>query len=215
MKFTILALAGILLAGAAFATQDSGKKERPKSEDHKVAEIGKAAPAFTLKDLAGKEVSLSDYKGKTVVLEWFQPSCPYCVGTYKDDGACRTTSERLAKEGVVWLLVNSTNSDNPDSKVENNKEFFDSRKLSRTVLMDTDGRVGHAYGAKSTPHCMVIDAKGNLAYRGAIDNAQEKDAKEKVNYVAAAIAELKAEKPVSISETRSYGCGVKYKDAKP
>ena len=214
-KFSILALAGLLLAGSAFAMRDDAKQERPKPEvkkDAPSAEIGKAAPAFTLKDLAGKDVSLADYKGKIVVLEWFQPSCPYCIGGYKEDGVCRTTSERLQKDGVVWLLVNSTNADLPDSKPENNAEFFKSRKLSHTVLMDTEGRVGRAYGAKSTPHCFVIDAKGNLAYKGAIDNALEKDAKEKVNYVANAVAELKAGKAVTKTETRSYGCGVKYKD---
>jgi peroxiredoxin len=113
-----------------------------------------------------------------VVLEWFQQR-PFCVGGYKEDGACRLTSERLTKEGVVWLLVNSTNDSLDDSKVENNKKFFESRKLSHTVLMDTEGKVGRAYGAKSTPHCFVIDTKGVLAYRGAIDNAQEKDAKER------------------------------------
>jgi peroxiredoxin len=209
----------LVLAGAAFATQVACKQEPAKAPEVKkeaaAAELGKAPPAFTLKDLAGKDISLADYKGKIVVLEWFQPSCPFCIGGYKEDGACRTTSERLQKDGVVWLLVNSTNADMPDSKVDANVEFFKSRKLSHTVLMDTDGRVGHAYGAKSTPHCFVIDTKGNLAYRGAIDNAQERDAKEKVNYVANAVAELKASKPVTKADTRSYGCSVKYKDAKP
>jgi peroxiredoxin len=218
-KISILALAGFVLAGAAFATQVAGKQEPAKQEPAKQeaapAALGKPAPAFALKDLAGKEVSLADYKGKIVVLEWFQPSCPYCQGGYKEDGACRLTSERLTKDGVVWLLVNSTNDSLDDSKVENNKKFFESRKLSHTVLMDADGRVGRTYGAKSTPHCFVIDAKGNLAYRGAIDNMQEKDAKERVNYVVDAVAELKAGKPVTKAETRSYGCSVKYKDAKP
>ena len=111
----------------------------------------------------------------------------------------------MQKDGVVYLLVNSSNAEDPNAKLEDNVEFFKSRKLSHTVLMDTDGKVGHAYGAKSTPHCMVIDAKGNLAYRGAIDNAMEKDAKEKVNYVEAAVSELKADKKVTQTETKSYG----------
>ena len=214
----LLGLAALLVTSSFVLAQDKKddkKKEEPKKEKVVAAEVGKAAPTFTLKDLDGKEVKLSDYKGKIVVLEWFQPSCPYCVGGYKEDGNCRVTSERMAKDGVVWLLVNSNNADHPDSKIDANKEFFKSRKLSHTVLMDTDGKVGRAYGAKTTPHCMVIDAKGNLAYRGAIDNAMDKEAKEKVNYVGAAVAELKAGKPVTKAETRSYGCSIKYKDAKP
>jgi len=218
-KLSILALSSILLAGAAFARGEDPKKDQAKPEQKKEvaggAEIGKAAPAFALKDLNGKEVKLADYKGKIVVLEWFQPSCPFCVGGYKEEGNCRTTSEKLTKDGIVWLLVNSTNDSLDDSKAENNKKFFEERKLSHTVLMDTDGSVGRAYGAKSTPHCFVIDAKGNLAYRGAIDNAMEKDAKEKVNFVINAVAEVKAGKAVTKAETKSYGCTVKYKDAKP
>jgi len=218
-KISILALASLVLAGAAFATQVAGKQEPAKAPEVKkeaaAAELGKAAPAFTLKDLAGKDVSLADYKGKIVVLEWFQPGCPYCQKGYDEGGNCRTTAERLSKDGVVYLLVNSSNADDANAKIDANVEFFKSRKISHTVLMDTDGRVGHAYGAKSTPHCFVIDTKGNLAYRGAIDNALEKDAKEKVNYVANAVAELKAGKAVTKAETRSYGCGVKYKEAKP
>ena len=201
----LLGLAALLLSSTAAFAQD-GKKDEKKGDDKvAVAEIGKAAPAFELKDLDGKAVKLSDYKGKIVVLEWFQPSCPYCVAGYAEDGNCRVTNEKLAKDGVVWLLVNSDNADHPDSKIEANREFMKSRKLSHTVLMDTDGKVGKAYGAKTTPHCMVIDAKGVLAYRGAIDNAKEKDAKEKVNFVEAAVTELKAGKEVTRKDTKSYG----------
>jgi len=204
----LLGLAALLLTSSFVLAQDKKDekpKEEPKKEKVAAAEVGKAAPTFALKDLDGKEVKLSDYKGKIVVLEWFQPSCPYCVSGYKEGGNCRTTSEKLTKDGVVWLLVNSNNAEHPDSKIEANKEFFKGHKTGHTVLMDTDGKVGRAYGAKTTPHCMVIDAKGNLAYRGAIDNAMEKDAKEKVNYVEQAAGELKADKPVTTKETRSYG----------
>jgi peroxiredoxin len=208
MNLPLLCLA-TLLAASSFAFAQDKKDEKPKDEPKKekvaIAEIGKAAPAFELKDLAGKTVKLADYKGKIVVLEWFQPTCPYCVKGYEEGGNCRATSEKLAKDGVVYLLVNSSNANDPNAKLEDNVEFFKSRKLSHTVLMDTDGRIGHAYGAKSTPHCMVIDAKGTLAYRGAIDNAMEKDAKEKVNYVEAAVRELKADKKVTQTETKSYG----------
>jgi len=204
----LLCTAALLLAsGFAFAQdkKDEKPKDEPKKEKVVAAEIGKAAPGFELKDLAGKTVKLSDYKGKIVVLEWFQPSCPYCVKGYEEGGNCRSTADKMQKDGVVYLLVNSSNAKDPNAKLEDNVEFFKSRKISETVLLDPDGKVGRAYGAKSTPHCMVIDAKGNLAYRGAIDNMLEKDAKEKVNYVETAVRELKADKPVSTKETRSYG----------
>jgi peroxiredoxin len=207
---SLLALAGLVLATGARAfeeTKQEPKKEAPKSS---VAEIGKAAPEFSLTDLDGKTVKLSDYKGKIVVLEWFQPGCPYCIEGYSEKGNCRTTSEKLTKEGVVWLLINSNNAEHPDSKVEPNRNFFKERKLNHTVLLDAPGTVGRAYGAKTTPHCFVIDEKGVLAYRGAIDNAMEKDAKEKVNYIEAAVAALKSGKPVAKTDTKSYGCSVKY-----
>jgi peroxiredoxin len=204
----ILGLTALLVTSTFVLAQDK-KDDKPKDEPKKekvvTAEIGKAAPAFELKDIDGKAVKLSDYKGKIVVLEWFQPTCPYDISGYNDGGNCRSTGEKLAKEDVVVLLVNSSTAKNENADPKSNVEFFKSRKLSPRLLMDPDGKVGHAYGAKSTPHCMVIDAKGNLAYRGAIDNAMEKDAKEKVNYVETAVRELKADKPVTTKETRSYG----------
>jgi peroxiredoxin len=213
MKKTLLTLPLLcltaLLATSTFVIAQDKKDEKPKEEPKKEkvvpAEVGKAAPAFELKTLEGKTVKLADYKGKIVVLEWFQPTCPYCIAGYAEGGNCLATAEKMQKDGVVYLLVNSSNPKDPNAKLEDNVEFFKSRKISETVLLDPDGKVGRAYGAKSTPHCMVIDAKGNLAYRGAIDNAQEKDAKEKVNYVETAVRELKADKPVTAKETRSYG----------
>ncbi len=221
-KLSSLVLAGLFLLGSTYAIQDKeppkpaetpkeAPKETPKDKPadkpaDTVAELGKPAPDFTLTDMNGKTVKLADYKGKIVVLEWFQPSCPYCVAGYESGGNCLATGEKLAKEGVVWLLINSNHAGHPDSKVEANIEFFKSRKLEKySVLMDTEGKVGRSYGAKSTPHCFVIDEKGNLVYRGAIDNAKEKDAKDKVNYVEAAVAEIKAKKPVSRPDTKAYG----------
>ncbi len=207
MALPLLCLAALLASSFAFAQdkKDDKPKDEPKKEKVVPAEIGKAAPAFELKTIDGKTAKLSDYKGKIVVLEWFQPTCPYCIAGYAEGGNCRATADKLQKDGVVYLLVNSSNAKDPNAKLEDNVEFFKSRKISETVLLDPDGKVGRAYGAKSTPHCMVIDAKGNLAYRGAIDNAQEKDAKEPVNYVESAVKDLKADKPVTQKETKSYG----------
>jgi peroxiredoxin len=224
-KLSSLMLAGLFLFGSAYAIQDKeppkpaetpkeSPKETPKDKPAEkpadtVAELGKPAPDFTLTDMNGKTVQLASYKGKIVVLEWFQPSCPYCVSGYESGGNCLTTGEKLAKEGVVWLLINSNHAGHPDSKVEANIEFFKSRKLEKhTVLMDTDGKVGRSYGAKSTPHCFVIDEKGNLAYRGAIDNTprgKPAEGEKAINYVEAAVAEIKAKKPVSRPDTKAYG----------
>ncbi|MBK7644784.1 MAG: redoxin domain-containing protein [Planctomycetes bacterium] len=203
LNLPLLCLTAVLATSALVAAQD--KKDDKKREKVEAVEIGKAAPVFELKDLDGKTVKLADYKDKIVVLEWFQPTCPYDVKGYNEGGNCRGTGEKLEKDGVVVLLVNSSNAKNDNADHDANVEFFKSRKLSPRMLMDPDGKVGHAYGAKSTPHCMVIDAKGTLVYRGAIDNMMEKDAKEKVNYVEQAVRELKAGKPVSTKETRSYG----------
>ncbi len=171
------------------------------------AEVGQPAPEFALTDLAGKAHKLSDYRGKTVVLEWFSPACPYCVYAYSD-GPLAEQPERLAKEGVVWLSVNSQNPKHPGSKTEKNQAFVQKYGLEAPILMDPEGLVGRAYGAKTTPHCFVIDAKGVLVYAGGLDNAPsgkvDGDAP-MVNYVDAAIADLRAGRPVATNSTRAYG----------
>jgi len=171
------------------------------------AEVGKPAPDFKVKDLAGKTHELKDYRGKIVVLEWFSPACPYCVYAY-EDGPLADQPERLAKEGVVWLSVNSQNPKHPGSKIDKNQAFVEKYALEAPLLMDPEGIVGRAYGAKTTPHCFVIDEKGVLVYAGALDNAPngkiEGDAAE-VNYVDAAIADLRARRPVATNSTRAYG----------
>ncbi len=171
------------------------------------AEIGKAAPDFTLTDLSGKTHKLSDYRGKTVVLEWFNPGCPYCVYAYAE-GPLVEQPNRMKSEGVVWLAVNSQNEGHPGSKADKNMAFVEKHGMKSPILMDPAGTVGRAYGAKTTPHCFVIDAKGLLVYGGGLDNAPagkvDGDAK-MVNYVDAAIADVKASRPVATSSSRAYG----------
>jgi peroxiredoxin len=206
----------------ADGTKDTAKKEEPKKmetakggliDPKATAEIGKPAPDFKLTTLDGKEVQLSSFKGKTVVLEWFNPTCPFCVYGYAEEGPLAKQSERLAADGVVWLAINSGYEKDPGADRTKNKEFVEKHKLKQPVLFDTTGAVGMAYAAKSTPHMFVIDPKGVLVYRGALDNAPqgqlEKD-KTMVNYVDAALADIKAGKPVQTAETKSYGCNVKY-----
>lgn len=210
LLLSTLAVFGLTLAvnaandpapSAAPAAQDP-KKEEPAP----AAEIGKPAPEFSLQDLNGKTVKLSDYKGKIVVLEWFNPKCPMCVWAYSETGPLRELPERMKKEGVVWLAVNSDGGDG--GKADVNKEFLKENKVSVPVLLDSTGKVGKSYGAKTTPHCMVIDEKGVLRYRGALDNAANgkvKEGESKTNYVQKAVEELKGGKAVTTSETKSYG----------
>jgi peroxiredoxin len=183
--------------------------DTPKKDEVKVAELGKPAPDFELKGMDGKTVKLADYKGKIVVLEWFNPGCPYCQAAYDEKGALRTLPEKLMKDGVVWISINSQGSDEGSNTVDDQKAFFKERGgLHTPLLFDPTGKVGHSYGAKSTPHCFVIDAKGNLAYRGALDNApggRLKEGATLTNWVEAAVGELKAGKPVTKTETKSYG----------
>lgn len=188
------------------AKQD--QKDEKKDEKAAPVEIGKAAPEFSLSDLDGKTIKLSDYKGKVVVLEWFSPKCPMCVWAYGEGGPLREWPEKLKKDGIVWLAVNSEDPDNTAAKIEVNKKFLEENKAKVTVLLDPSGATGKAYGAKTTPHMMVIDEKGVLRYRGALDNAPAgklKDGETKVNYVQQALDELKAGKAVSKPETKSYG----------
>ncbi|MBL8859280.1 MAG: redoxin domain-containing protein [Planctomycetes bacterium] len=194
--------------------KDDAKKEEKKDEAWPTvesgtkAEIGKLAIDFTLKDIDGKDVKLSSFKGKTIVLEWFSPGCPACKFAYGKDGPMKEQHERLTKEGVVWLAVNSEDDARPASKIEANKEFLEKYKASTRIVLDPSGVVGKAYGAKTTPHMFLIDKKGMLVYQGAIDNAPngevEKDAT-KTNYIDAALKEINAGKAVTTPKTKSYG----------
>jgi peroxiredoxin len=200
----------------AWAAQDGGKekkddakKEEVKKEEKTVqAEIGKPAPAFELTGVDGKTVKLADSKGKTVVLEWFNATCPYCVYAYGEKGPLRKLPEELEKKGVVWLSVVSEKPDNKGGKVEAIKKFMEENGVKVPMLLDPDGKVGRAYGAKTTPHVFVIDGKGTLVYAGALDNAPfgkvEGDG-ERVSYVEAAIADLAAGKKIEKPETKAYG----------
>lgn len=204
----VLALVGFI--GCSSSRHDSAQSRPDVAKGEpamKKAELGKAAPDFALTDLDGKSHKLSDYRGKPVVLEWFSPACPYCVYAYSD-GSLTALPDRLRKQGVVWLSVNSQNPKHPGADVEKNRAFVMAHHMEAPMLMDPAGAVGRAYGAKTTPHLFVIDAKGVLVYAGGLDNAPlgrvDGDAKI-VNYVDAAIADVRAGKPVAIDNARAYG----------
>jgi AhpC/TSA family len=180
------------------------------------ATVGQAAPAFTVTDTSGKAVSLADFKGKTVVLEWVNPGCPY-VRKHYDSANMQTTQKSATGKGVVWLAVNSTAQGHGDyKKPADMATWMQSQKAAATsTLMDSDGKVGKAYGARTTPHMYIVDAKGTLVYAGGIDDkptANPADTKTATNYVNAALADIAAGKPIANASTRPYGCSVKYAD---
>jgi peroxiredoxin len=169
--------------------------------------VGDTAPAFTLMDTEGKPVSLSDFEGKIVVLEWLNPDCPYVKRHYKA-GTMKQLATAYGDDGVVWLTINSTHYMDAAA----NASFKASNQLPYTILVDQSGKVGHLYDAKTTPHMYIIDGDGKLVYIGAIDDDPRGNKGEPVtNYVAAALDEVVAGKAVTTSETKPYGCSVKYK----
>ena len=174
------------------------------------AKVGEAAPDFTLQDQNGKEISLSNYKGKIVVLEWFNPGCPVTQRHHSTaTPTMKTTASKYADNDVVWLAINS----HAGNTVDGNRAAATKYEVGSPILADPSGKVGRAYGAKSTPHMFIIGKDGKLAYAGAIDDDPNGDkGAAATNYVAKAIDELLAGKAVSTAQTRSYGCGIKYAD---
>ena len=198
MKLALTAAFLLLAAGSTWAT----------------ATVGQPAPAFKAMDTSGKPVSLADFKGKHVVLEWVNPGCPY-VQKHYDSGNMQGTQAEATTKGVAWLAINSTAADHGDYKAPAAlAQWMQAHKAKATAtLMDADGQVGRAYGARTTPHLYVVDPAGKLIYAGAIDSkpsASPADIASATNHVKVALAEALAGKPVSTPSTRAYGCSVKY-----
>jgi peroxiredoxin len=196
MKTIITLSAALALAVSAFAV-----------------EIGKPAPDFTGTDINGKAVKLSDYKGKIVVIESYNSDCPFCHNQYRT-GAMQELQRDLAAKGVVWLVVDSVNKNNFSYRTpeQARKESADLKIAATAWLDDHAGEIGHLYGMKTTPHCFVVAADGTLVYDGAIDDRPQPfgDPRTAKNYVRAAVDELLAGKPVTVSQIKPYGCGVHY-----
>lgn len=176
-------------------------------------EIGKPAPDFTGTDINGKTVKLSDYKDKIVVLESYNSDCPFCHNHYKT-GAMQELQKDLAAKGVVWLIVDSVNNKNFSyrSPEQARKEMADQKITATAWIDDHEGTIGRLYDMKTTPHMFVIAKDGTLVYDGAIDNRPQPfgDPRTAKNYVSAAVNELLAGKPVTVSQSKPYGCGVHY-----
>jgi len=178
------------------------------------AKVGAPAPDFTATDSNGKPVKLSSLRGKTVVLEWNNPGCPF-VKKHYDSGNMQKTQAAAAKSGVVWLTVNSgaPGKQGHMDPAAANAFVKASAAMPASYVLDGQGIVGKAYGARTTPEMALIDPKGTLVYQGAIDDkptADPADIKGARNHVLAALGELKAGKPISVAQSKPYGCSVKY-----
>lgn len=180
------------------------------------AAIGQPAPNFTATDVNGRSVSLADFRGRTVVLEWFNPRCHFVRKHYDSLNMQRTQMDAAAK-GVVWLTIASAA---PDSR-----EFMPPAALAQwlqlqgatvtAALIDAEGRIGRAFGARVTPHMFVVDARGRLVYAGAIDSIASPhaaDVERATNFVRQALSELAAGREVSLPLTRPYGCAIRFAD---
>ena len=178
------------------------------------AVVGQPAPAFTATDSNGRTVSLSDFKGKPVVLEWTNAECPF-VQKYYSGGDMQKLQAEARKGGAVWLTINSGAAGNQGHVTgeQANAKVRQQGFQSTAYLLDTDGKIGRAYGARTTPHMFVIAPDGTLAYAGGIDSipsANPADIARAEPLVKLALADVKAGKPVATPTSRPYGCSVKY-----
>jgi peroxiredoxin len=198
------------LAGALGASAVRAGEEHPN--DH--AAVGAKAPNFTLVDTNGKTFVLAEALKqpgvKAVVLEWFNPECPFVKKSHQANHTMQETYAKFSDKGVLWVAINSAAPGKEGGGVDRNKKAIADYGIKYPVLIDEKGEVGHAYGAKTTPQMFVIAADGTLIYAGAIDNDNSATKPGSINYVAVALGEFLNGSTVTTSETRSYGCSVKY-----
>src|SRR5688500_18655742 len=176
--------------------------------------VGAAAPDISVTDSKGKTQSISQYKGKTVVLEWFNPGCPFVVKHY-GSGNMQKLQEEFTGKGVVWLTINSSASgkEGHQTAEQANAKMTEWKMKPTALLLDADGKAGQAYGAKNTPHMFDISPEGKVIYQGAIDSKpspKPEDIPSSTTYVKVALDESMVGKPVSTASTKPYGCTVKY-----
>ena len=179
------------------------------------ATVGQPAPDFTLQDVNGKTVRLSDFRGRHVVLEWTNPGCPFMQKHYVS-GNMPALQKDAAAKNVVWLAINSTEASHGDylSPAQLGRWMSEHKAAPTATLMDEDGATGRAYAARVTPHMYIVDPQGKLIYAGGIDSipsARVEDIKTATNHVRAGLGEALAGKPLSQSTTRPYGCTIKYR----
>ncbi len=206
---TFLLLALTVVASYASACTESEAAPIPESPP-----VNQPAPAFTVSDTKGKTHSLDSYRGKWVVLEWFNHDCPYTKKHYSTDNMQGLQREYTAK-GVVWISVISSapGKDGYGSAADIDQQMMEKKASPSFVVRDTAGVLGRMYGARNTPQLFAIDPEGVLRYAGAIDDkptSKAKDVKTAQNYLKAALDAGLSGQPIAIATTQPYGCDVKY-----
>src|SRR5256886_3794863 len=182
-----------------------------------VPPVGSAAPEFSAPDANGKTQSLAEYKGKYVVLEWFNPECPF-VKKHYGGGNMQKLQDEFTGKGVVWLTIDS-NAPGTEGSVsaDQAKKIMDSWKTKQTALvLDPESKIAKLYGAKNTPNMVIINPEGKIVYEGAIDSKatpNPADIPASTNYVKSALDESLGGKPVSNAQTKPYGCHITYKSS--
>jgi alkyl hydroperoxide reductase subunit AhpC len=213
-----------LAAGAEAANDENGLPNKDKNaaakallefgENNPMLKVGDVAPEFELPDIDGKKVSLASLKGKTVVLEWINPECPFVEFAHQEGPLKQLAREQMAANpNLVWVAINSAASGRQGFGVELNKSRMEKWQTQHTLLLDEKGEVGKRYGARATPQVFVIDTQGKVAYQGALDNAplgKIRGEGKPINYLSAALADLASGRPVATPDTVPYGCSVKY-----
>lgn len=203
-----MAAAVALTAGALIASTAEAAPAAPA--------VGASAPAFTGTTSNGETVSLADFEGKTVILEWTNDGCPFVKKHYADPPSNMQSLQKSASaDDIVWLSVISSR---PGSQGHVSPAGANELTTSRGaapahVILDESGDIGRLYGAKTTPHMFVITPEGELVYDGAIDSipsARVEDIPKADNYVTAALDDLAAGKAVTTPTSKPYGCAVKY-----
>jgi len=220
---------GLVLSFAGTALAQTGAApSTPKTDGAKVAEkakeavkgakagdvkVGDKAPDFTITDTDGKSHNLAELNksGKIVVLQWFNSECPYVVKHYGDAGnTFNDIQKNYASKGVVLIAVNSGGKGKAGTGKELNQKVKETWKMAYPIVLDESGEIGRAYGAKNTPAMYIVNKDGIVAYTGAIDDDKGSEKPGKTNYVTKALDQLIAGETVTTSETKPYGCGVKY-----
>lgn len=174
-------------------------------------EIGQPVPDFTLTDTDGKQHTLSDYtkEGYAVVLEWFNPDCPFIKKHHQANRTMDDLYAGMKEEKIIWLAINSGAPGKQGNGLERNQKAKQEYEMAMPILLDEDGKVGRLYGAKTTPHMYLINADGILLYNGAIDDNKGRELGE-TNYLANALTAYFAGETIEVTETQPYGCSVKY-----
>lgn len=209
---TIAAMSAATSLSVALATQDgtiSGQQQQGVT-------AGEKAPMFTLKDTQGKEHSLKDVLAKestkAVVLEWFNPDCPFVKKHHEANTTMKDLAKKYADQGVVWMAVNSNYPGSQGSGLDRNKKAVEDYKIAYPVLLEDDSKVATAYGAKRTPEMYVIGKDGTVVYHGAIDSDRSARELGETNYVDQALKAYLAGETVATPRTQAYGCTVKYRN---